>query len=340
MEQTTLDQFLVFGKNQCKNKEYFYVDWDNNEYNPTVCWLDKKPEHITFDSIVNWRDVKYPVHVCCNDSCKVGENNAFKPDESTSFNINTIPLLKSLLQKCIRRQIYDTSLKSAKQIAIIDPDVLVRRISVIMLEDVCYYQYHSVLTWLISAISKGYQIKIYQVNWIMGLIDHMCHNKKKTYIQSFKPTMTCQQLIKRVNNMKLSSNCINSIYSLIFRHSYGGLRGDCNMFMYYADQLMKHNIFDTEPIEIKPIPFEDIKTLDKNDIILNCVDFHCYPNLLKIVNKKFPQYDELLIKKVIWDCNSSYNVRYSNPTTHDIQLIWDAIQPTVTEFQKYIISSL
>ncbi len=116
-----------------------------------------------------------------------------------------------------------------------------------------------------------------------------------------------------------------------------------NMFYNYVVKYI--NNIDKEMninATIIPIEFSTIKSLEVDDIEKSSADFHCYPKIIDIIIKKFPQYDSNQIKKCIWDCNSKYNSRYDPKylfTHPDIFEIWKVIESYVFSLQKNLIDS-
>lgn len=52
-----------------------------------------------------------------------------------SYRIQAVPLLKSHLQKCIRRSRENLAVRTARHLLLTDPEALLRRLPVIMVED-------------------------------------------------------------------------------------------------------------------------------------------------------------------------------------------------------------
>ena len=60
------------------------------------------------------------------------------------------------------------SVKTAKHIIDLDPNILLRRLPIIMFEDVIPHDSINTIMWLMIAVSKGYKLKKYMVQWLLG----------------------------------------------------------------------------------------------------------------------------------------------------------------------------
>ena len=96
------------------------------------------------------------------------------------------------------------------------------------------------------------------------------------------------------------------LWSISLRISYGGTKGDMKMLQWFIDQWyhrykhkesmfeMNHNSFD----------MKSIKVVDKTDILLSAVDFHC-SYLLNLLSYSIPDIDSKTMKDLIWFNRSS-----------------------------------
>ena len=192
--QLNLDSFLGI---KAKIKQYFYIDWtkaSNNEI-PIAEWLEKKPEGITWSQIIKWKNVG-DIIVCCKD------NNAFIEEDSQNFNIETqlkiinnvswdekksvMVFLKSHLQKCLRRKRNVEALRSAYEMMLINVNEVLRRVCIIIFEDIKLKDYYPTMVWLMAAVGKGYKLQSYHINLELKFINDLCleDNFTELYIMS------------------------------------------------------------------------------------------------------------------------------------------------------------
>ena len=169
--QSNLDSFLGI---KVKIKQYFYIDWNKslNGEIPIAEWLEKKPKNVTWSQILKWKNVG-EIMVCCTD------NKSFKEEDSKDYNIENLlkiinrknwaekkPLMnffKSHLQKCLRRKRNIEGLRTAYEIMLININELLRRVCIIIFEDIKLKNYFTTMVWLMAAVSKGYLLQSYHL---------------------------------------------------------------------------------------------------------------------------------------------------------------------------------
>lgn len=316
-----------------------YADWTTY----TVQWLTQKPDHITFESTINWRYDKTQKHpktiiICGNDNTLMPHIIPRSSQMTTGSSDIGLPLLKSHLQKCVRRGLSELAVQTAKEIILSDINTFLRRLAVIMIEDVCLHESLSHLVWLTAACSKGYKIRTDQLNWLLGIVDYLCRESSvETSHNTNVNTIDDKILIQQLMNQRSPINDI--LLSLMFRISYGGMKCDINMFrqcvIHRLKSPMPKHILNTQII---PVDSETIKPLQKTTMIINSVDYHCFPHLLTDIQHKFPQYDIDDIKHSVWECNSCTNYRKPQQIADNLQQIWTHIQTYVTQRQQYYLN--
>lgn len=214
----------------------------------------------------------------------------------------SLSLLKSNLQKTIRRKeddhCYATLLQFLKQ----NPIEALRRIAIILLEDSQYNTYYYPhIIWLMIATSKSYKLRYSDIQIIINAVAAGLHAEYRY----------------DVNRLPEYNKSINNIYlcdavCIWLRSIFGGTDYDCKFLknlserIYYTDLLV-----DTEEyeVDIHSIPsFDPIK-----HILPYAIDFHVYPHILI-------QLDGVLSKDAIWWCWSSINKRKCiDPYTDNIE---------------------
>ena len=179
--QLNLDSFLGI---KAKIKKYFYIDWRkaDNENIPIAEWVEKKPKNVTWSAILKWKNVG-DVMICCTD------NDSFAKEDSNDFNIETqleiinrksweekkplINFFKSHLQKCFRRKKNIEGLRTSYEIMLININELLRRVCIIIFEDVKLKNYFTTMVWLMSAVSKGFVLHSYHINLELKFINFL-----------------------------------------------------------------------------------------------------------------------------------------------------------------------
>ena len=268
-------------------------------------WLSKKPKNISFSFIVNWD--KIPILLCTN----LNQNDSYEIPKETYYNNEHLSFIKSNLQKCIRRQLSSKAIKTGYHMIKLNLNEFLRRISIIIIEDIILHESYSTIIWLMVATSsKKNVLKITKniVDWLLGLIKTLCDINEYDILEPTDKKYHMDEL----NNYDL-------LYSLQFRKSYGGMNGDMKMLNYATNSWLNkfNNNVNCDTTKINLIDSNEINTLDLKELELdNCniagLDFHCFPFMIKMINKKHNNYTEKEIRSAIWNCSSKINYRKVN----------------------------
>lgn len=334
--QRRIDTFFSSQRESCT---YFFLDWSSTK--PVVKWLKEKPLGIQWESEVMWKEMKLFVTLGSN------QTSSSKESEKPSIDTSLLSLIKSNLQKCVRRQLTEKALETAQRFMEWDMSHFLRRLSIIMMEDVMLHESLPVIIWLTAAESKGFFLSRKIQQWLLSVVDYLCQEKRESY-WSLGISNQDQSLLSREKEFYQEAKKRSQkdlIFSLLFRKSYGGMQGDCVMMMSFASHLCQEKcpVSDTPllPLDrvVRPIALEKIETC--------AVDFHCYPQLLAQLCRIYKDIGEKDMKLAVWNHNSRTNYRIHQrnlPETERIKMnhslkIWFRIRNRIELIQKeYIIT--
>ena len=356
MKQKIITQFFCHKENQLS----FVLDWRIKD-KPKCYWADLID--LSVDELNQSKDFyKYSKDVKYNKNIiklygifsKKFVFNSLKNDKDKQ----QIAFTKSLLQKSVRRGLDSIALKSTKEL-FSNLQILIRRLSIIMIEDVALFNEFSILAWL-TAVDKSFKYQTYILQWLLGLVSNLC--KHPTKIQYDRNND--DQIDIKPNNSDL-------VNSLLFRKMYGGLQGDIRLinniigdiqfnasrdnYNYGYNKIVVlqgetivnrlNNIIGDIRIENFNEPIQLIKTIDINDLTLDdwysclsAIDFHVC-NIAKTVSEK-TGIKENEVRLMIWSFRSSVNFRsisvrnYENDSNY---IIWKKIKKLVTKISKEIL---
>jgi len=205
-------------------------------------------------------------------------------NEAENENDNSVPyykvsFLKSVLQKSIRRQDLYCAITSAKQIYLQEPIQLIRRLLIIMVEDVVFVEnWFQTLCWL--TCQKQFSER--QAEWIMGVVYWLClYHKKHVY-----------------------SGCLsrNLNLSIKLRKKYGGMKFDMNLI-----SNLRTGIINKEHKYIKLTSIPDFEIDPRNKTSKSAIDFHISKINYYVEDKT--GIDKEIVKTLIWKFRSSFNCR-------------------------------
>ena len=302
--QTSMCSFLVNKKlnvfNLCKKGK---TNWKTDIDKSIVIKQIKRPRLITFTSDIELEDIS-----------NYGRRE---------FNYQKISLLKSNIQKAVRRNIPDVAISSACELIKFKTGLtqFLRRLCIIIIEDKfnCYTKianHYNTLVWMM-ATEKGWNGWI---NWVLGLLNFIC-NKKFKYVNY-------------TNDIKYIWSDNQYSCALLLRVFYGGMKGDMILLKNSAKIIGKIN---EEELDISTVDFDNVKPNYELKIIKSSVDFHCVPGIIKNIINKHSNYTEDNVKKAIWDYSSSIRFDCKNKEPNNL---WKDIRKTVINFQRWYISNL
>jgi hypothetical protein len=192
----------------------------------------------------------------------------------------SVPVLKSILQKSIRRRKPLPAVRIAMELADKGLGELLRRIPIIMIEDSYLHPDISFLIWIMMAYTKDYQppskvmIRIFQIIYEIAACqwsDPIPHTtiKSTTVTETTVPSVSLTSLFHRDHNemspspisttessssvSSSSSSCFDDgttfVWSLLVRAEYGGMKCDIDMLHQYA-QVWMHRCSNINPPSI------------------------------------------------------------------------------------------
>ena len=373
MIQLTIDSLVK--KNSNDNK-YFYLDWTDRD-------LPKK-NAVFFNSIVglNYNVKKtvinkftfFPFVLVGN--IKIEEYPIKKLGiEFENVEYSNIHILKSHLQKCIRRKRTENAIKTAKHLIDLDPIQFLRRLAIIIIEDTTLCECYSTLIWLLVACSSlnCFTLGINHKEWLLGLVYIVSTGVYKEY---YFEQYTSNIFETICNDKNLNENEKSVIFSIGIRISYGGMSGDIKML---KKAIVKfYNRFRKIKETQKNIDYKkwddyfrkkintislDVEPLSKKKWELSAIDYHCFPKLIEFINRNFDD-DELPedeLKKIIWEKRSSLNFRINFPdnsfykekksiddissrnnsikSVHDVCILWKDLERILNRISFYVINN-
>lgn len=216
---------------------------------------------------------------------------AATPPPSPSFLHYNVHVLKSNLQKAIRRGAVEPALATAQQILYQDPNELVRRLPILMCEDSLLIPTLFVeCVWLMVALSKGYVLTTADNALLLDTVA-ACLAAGGRY-----------NLHAELGGGSLRAASPNDPVNLAFtlRVAYGGMGGDMAFLGRLQKRWCARELLCADAVTgtiVKTEPFTPSKHL-----LLEAMDFHCFKHMIRDCGGG-------LSKEVVWWHCSSPNVR-------------------------------
>jgi hypothetical protein len=152
------------------------------------------------------------------------------------------PVLKSILQKCIRRRRPLPAVRVAMELLDKSTGDLLRRLPVIVLEDSALHPDVPFLVWLMVAYSKDYLLPRPLMLRILQIVYEVASCQWSDPLVMIEPSE--QQKVQEESGLSLSSfnqepglaskSAEETVWSMLIRAEYGGMKCDVRMLQQYA----------------------------------------------------------------------------------------------------------
>jgi hypothetical protein len=146
-----------------------------------------------------------------NQDCKLRIRTNIIPKDNVSDDLNVLPihhsLLKSMLQKAVRRRLTDTVIRLSFALASISTIELLRRLPIICLEDGFLHPGYPILIWCMVASSKGFILPDYLLSVCIHIIAEVTEAR---YMDNLHDDDTIRNDININQNNNNDSNSNNS----------------------------------------------------------------------------------------------------------------------------------
>lgn len=342
------DKNFKLQKDITKLPPYFYLDWENKSAKFFYTKEELKNDvtgKILYISKVTLRDSGDILLLCINTRDK----HILCTKNKTNINKHIVSILKSHLQKCIRRKKTDLAVKcTAYFIKQNDLETLLRRLVIIVIEDTILNPNLPIIVWfMIQSKYNNFDKEVHE--WILAFVKQITELKiwdNFIYCNDKKLLVKDKTMLEDMSKLNTTDSSV--LISLLIRYNYGGMTGDKELILQTVNIWLKRikenqKIFDNIYNLYNEIPkitdgIKNVKEFKKNDILLEAFDFHC----CSIINdiKKEINIDDQYLKQIIWNFNSSVNLRNGVNDNKFInkkdENIWQQIKPKFIKIaEKY-----
>lgn len=293
------------------------------------------------------------------------------PESHIDINLNStndeerrdIPLLKSALQKCVRRGYTNQAVNISYQLMKRSLAIFLRRIVIITIEDSHWNDAISVIVWLRSYFEKSQSISKYLnlsiiTKWLLGYVAYICNDNKvpenwscnwSLYEQHNKRnwlTLFKEKYFITNNDNSVFSLKINLIFSLMLydERTIYYLSFDKPMVCATIQGIIDgdNNDIEIPSINYINIDFNKLNYQQQRDIPLEAIDFHINNDICETSQIKLKEYDielnEEEIKKILWIKRSGYNKRYQRASMDDLsEKAWIHLEKIFNILSSYIV---
>jgi hypothetical protein len=255
---------------------YFFLDWSKR----SAHFLHAKPDSAKILGTVKWRQFQREIFLCTDNADTNVATQMWHP-QTSKWNKGHEQLLKSHLQKCVRRSDTTGALQSAAALLSLNHNELLQRLGVIIVEDAMLCSAFSVLLWLMAASYKGVALTLEQVEWVLGLVAATAAHPIRD-LRHQADSCHVGMIGKQVTEEKHRS----LLFAVLLRRDYKCMTGDKLMFNACATEwAARLKMYEQEKKEaeaaealewsVNPVALHSIKPLRLARWKLAAVDFHC-----------------------------------------------------------------
>lgn len=229
----------------------------------------------------------------------------FEPDGGPPSALDKcVPVLKSNLQKAIRRREDIPAVLTAYSLYVVAPVDLFRRLTIIMLEDctpdpVAF----SRLVWWLCATSKGHRLTVVEAEDLFGIIIGMCASEAYVPFDKARRPLTAAAAEPTLQQFDAA---------LAIRRSYRGMHCDTELVDYHrAYWSYAENARLLRPYAPVAVVTASLRHVQPRDILEAALDYHPYPWIIGKLAKQEEDvsFDPDDMRAAVWLCESRVNLR-------------------------------
>lgn len=222
-----------------------------------------------------------------------------------------ISLLKSGIQKAVRRSLIPTALALTGQVILQGRDdflALVRRLSIICIEDAVPHEDLPFVVWLMSVMGRGWQPGAEHLERVGHFVEDLAGcpwrfaRRKATLEDMHDQTLPEDPLT----------------VACMIRSCYGGTKGDLRLLR----GVPWHLFVQKCPRVARYSSVLRLGGLAPEHRICEAVDFHCCPNMIRDIKRDLPHiaYNKKQLREAIWHARSGFTNKTIYMTKREVYL--------------------
>jgi len=297
---------------------------DQDSFKGSGAWkceikLDGKPVRVVSREPSSFDSPEHVVSKLCSAMPQLGASFAketwLKGKRASQL---TPGVLKSLLQKSVRRKLSGGAIFCAIELLLSNEvDALLRRLPVIMLEDVQLLEDFDRLVFLMVAVSKGFKLHERHVTFVLEAVIRLCEHTKTDSVPE-------NPILSGFPDNLASSKQFCLLKSMEIRASFGGLKCDVLMIRRFHNEWLQRFKRGTKLSDTTAPEINDFSSLEFVLPIAG-LDFHVAPWMISILASKCDsRFSENDIRSSMWRNFSSINARDQNKLDSSDE-IWDLV---------------
>lgn len=290
-----------FSQNMRDHETWYFhlISGDTTKSTPKVFFTFEQPTN------AKWRSS--PIEVNCKPtnpiqlvitSDVIFDHNRQLPWAGRSTMGISVPLMKSVIQKAIRRSRSNVAVVWSWQLLKKNATAFFRRLPIYIMEDALLHPDFSWAVWMMVATSKGWIPSAADVRRCLRIVYECALCPFHEHIQKSLPP-GCPEPHFSYDDAKVPTFHTDSL-ALLIRRTYGGMKGDQDFLRAFAAIWRKRcmdqwsSFINTEWIATLRenaevlcynLPFERLSVNDAHMLLVG-VDFHCFPFMVRHIQER------------------------------------------------------
>jgi hypothetical protein len=280
------------------------LQWCWDEKAQTVKVVSETPLNVSWSAKVKLRSVDVMLHLYY-----VGPySHCYNYKDPGTTYMYSSPILKSNLQKAVRRKTPAVAMATTRQLLVQNLSDLLRRLPIIMIEDVRPRWGMAQLMWLMIAQSKDFTLQPQHYDYINGAVEQLSVDPVQELPLKDRSITLADALHGGWTTLQ---KFIGTVYeplamALWLRIPYGGMTGDMLMLFCTLRRL------DSKPFEhygptVWVPPSATSSVFESKHMLSVAVDFHCTNIALSACRRFGVSKDEM--RSWMWIYRSGVNLR-------------------------------
>ncbi|CAK9003761.1 Uncharacterized protein SCF082_LOCUS7892, partial [Durusdinium trenchii] len=239
-------------------------------------------------------------------------------------------VLKSLLQKSVRRRMQDGALACTVELLLLDKSELFRRLPIVVLEDGMLHPKFDLLVWLMLAVSKGFEPPVELVRRTLEIVHEVACGTVQDVVgwgsSDAASDVGVDELLDNLDAVARNDNARGAVLvrAILFRRQNGGMAGDMAALLRLANAWLRR--FDPPQraaawlrrLQGFHVALPGLENGRKASLPLAGLDFHVCPWLVDRVCKDTGVKPEEM-RSAMWHCEGSVNKRRPLAGTESVQ---------------------
>ena len=289
-----------FGGRVTRPPPYFVLKRDPGKpYGLAVGFEEEKPADTVVVGTVRWKVGAVDILICGDHSFVEGAG--FEPQDTGVYDVSHLKLLKSNLQKTIRRSLVGAAVACANTMLDLDVTQLVQRLAIVWIEDCCITTEFPLVVWCLAALTKGWTLTEEMARVIVSLAGRLAalevHDVHGSKNERFP--------VARIAGLSDASHK-SLLYALQFRRDFQCMSGDKRMIdRCVADWFSRFSSGTGLEVVLPPLALSEKECTQRMSSSTWCaaaVDQHCSSLCRRVaVATRLPEVD---VKRAVWEKSS------------------------------------